>query len=74
MLSFLICKMALMILTFMGTLSYYYFLNLFIYFWLHWVFVAVHGLSLVGGEWGLLFIVVCRLLIAVASLVVEHRL
>ena len=26
------------------------------------------------GEWGLLFVVVCRLLIAVASLVVEHGL
>ena len=26
------------------------------------------------GEWGLLFIVVCGLLIAVASLVAEHRL
>ena len=26
------------------------------------------------GEWGLLFVVVCRLLIAVASLVAEHRL
>ena len=26
------------------------------------------------GEWGLLFVAVCRLLIAVASLVVEHGL
>ena len=26
------------------------------------------------GEWGLLFVVVCGLLIAVASLVAEHRL
>ena len=24
-----------------------FFINLFIYFWLHWVFVAAHGLSLV---------------------------
>ena len=38
---------------------------LFIYFWLCWVFVAAHGLSLV---------VVQGLLIAVASLVAEHRL
>ena len=40
--------------------SSFFFFNLFIlfiYFWLHWVFVAVHGL-----------------LIAVASLVREHRL
>ena len=25
---------------------------LFIYFWLHWVFVAACGLSLVAGSWG----------------------
>ena len=53
---------------------YIFFFNLFIYFWLCWVFVAVHGISLVGGERGLLFIAVRRLLIAVASLVAEHRL
>ena len=43
----------------------FYFLNTFIYFWLRWVLVAVRGLSLVT---------VCGLLIAVASLVVEHGL
>ena len=43
---------------------YFFFLILFIY-WLHWVFVAAHSLSLV---------VVCRFLVVVASLVVEHRL
>ena len=43
----------------------------FIYFWLRWVFVAARGLSLVGG---LLFDVARGLLIAVASLVVEHGL
>ena len=32
------------------------------------------GLSLVAASGGLLFIVVCVLLIAVASLVAEHRL
>ena len=36
--------------------------------------VAVHGLSSSCGERGLLFVVVCRLLIAVASLVAEHGL
>ena len=45
------------------------FLSLFLkkknYFWLCWVFVSAHGLSLV---------VVCGLLIAVASLIAEHRL
>ena len=40
----------------------------------HWVFVAVHGLSLVAGSGRLLFVVVRGLLIAVASLVAEHRL
>ena len=53
-----------------------FFLNLFIlfiYFWLCWVFIAVCGLFSSCGEQGLLFVVVCRLLIAVASLV-EHRL
>ena len=47
-----------------------FFLN-FIYFWLCWVFVAAWAFSSCG-EWGLLFVVVHGLLIAVASLVVEH--
>ena len=38
---------------------YYKYIYLFIYFWLCWVFIAVHGL---------LSVAVCRLLIAVASL------
>ena len=52
-----------------------FFKNLFIY-----LFLAALGLRCCTrafsscGEWGLLFVVVCRLLIAVASLVVEHRL
>ena len=46
---------------------------LFIYFWLHWVFVAVQAFSSCG-ERGLLFVAVRGLLIAVASLVVEHGL
>ena len=41
------------------------FFFLFIYFWLHSVFVAVHGLSLVVKH---------RILIAVASFVVQHGL
>ena len=45
----------------------------FIYFWLHWVFVAVRAFSSCG-EQGLLFIAVCGLLTAVASLVAEHGL
>ena len=49
-------------------------INLFIYFWLHWVFVAVRGLFSSCSEWGLLFVAVRGLLIAVASLVPEHGL
>ena len=50
-----------------------FFKNLFIYFWLHWVFVAACGLFSSCGERGLFFLAVRRLLIAVASLV-EHGL
>ena len=46
---------------------------LFIYFWLSWVFVAARGLSLVALSGGY-FSLVHGLLIAVASLVAEHRL
>ena len=42
-----------------------------IYFWLHWVLVAVHGLFSSRSEQGLFFVTVHGLLIAVASLVVE---
>ena len=41
---------------------------------LRWVFVAVCGLSLVAACRGLLSIVACRFLTAVAFLVAEHRL
>ena len=44
------------------------------YFWLRWVFVAVRRLFSSCGEQGLLFLVVHGLLIAVTSLVAEHRL
>ena len=47
-----------------------YFLSL---FWLCWIFVAARRLSLLG-EWGLLFVLVLRLLIVVASLVPERGL
>ena len=46
----------------------------FIYFWLHWVFIAAPGLSLVAASGGLLFIVEHWLLTAVASLLVEPGL
>jgi len=43
----------------------------FIYFWLLWVFVAVRGLSLVAMSRGYSLVAVRRLLITLASLVVE---
>ena len=58
-------------------LSLHFFLSFFfncIYFWLHWIFVAEHRLSLVGGEWGLLFVAVLGHLTVVASLALEHGL
>ena len=54
-------------------IGHFLFIYLF-YFWLCWVLVAAHGLSLVGGEQALLFVAVRGLLIAVASLVAEHGL
>ena len=51
-----------------------YLLILFIYFWLHWVLVAVHGLSQVVSSRGYSLVVVLRFLIAVVSLVAEHGL
>ena len=44
------------------------------YFWLHWVFVAMFGLSLVVASRGYSLLGVLGLLTAVASLVAEHRL
>ena len=44
------------------------------FFWLCWVFIAACGLFSSCGKRGLLFVMVCGLLIAVASLVAEHGL
>ena len=49
------------------------FIYLFIYFWLRWVCCCVRAFSSCG-EWGLLFVVVHGLLVAVVSLVAEHKL
>ena len=43
-------------------------------FWLCWVFVFTHGLSLVALSRGYSLVELFGLLIAVAFLVVEHRL
>ena len=50
------------------------FKNNFIWFWFHWIFVAVQGLSLIAESGGYSVVVVLRLLIVVASLVAELRL
>ena len=44
------------------------------YFWLCWVFIAVHRLSLVVANRDYSLVVVCRLLIVAASVVAKHRL
>ena len=50
--------------------SFFFFFN----FWLCWVFVAVHGLSVVAEIRGYSLVAVHRLLIAVTSVAAEHRL
>ena len=50
------------------------YIYIYIYLWLRWVFVPSHGLSLVVASRGYSLVAVCRLLIAVASLVAEHGL
>ena len=44
------------------------------YFWLHWVFIAAHRLSLVVISRGCSLVALCVPLIAVASIVAEHGL
>ena len=65
----------------MGAFYLFIFINLFIYFWLCWVFIAAHGLFSSCGERELLFVAVHGLLVAVhgllvvvTSLAAEHRL
>ena len=47
---------------------------IYFYFWLGWVFVAICELFQVAASRGYSLVVVCGLLFAVASLVVEHGL
>ena len=42
------------------------------YLWLHWVFIAARGLSLVAESMGYTVVVELRLLTVVASLAVER--
>ena len=53
--------------------SFFLYINLFMYFWLHWVFVAVRGLSLVTAS-GATPCHGSQPLTTVASLVAEHGL
>ena len=64
-----LCSNAIFILIEVLSLFIYYLF----YFWLCWVFTVVFSLSLVAAR-GLLFAVVHRLLVAVASLVTEREL
>ena len=52
----------------------FFFKNISYIYWLHWIFVAAHGLSLSCSKLGPHFLVVRGLLIVVASLVEEYRL
>ena len=52
---------------------YFFFSILFIY-WLRWVFIAAHRLSLVAVGRGSSLVVACELLTVVASLILGHRL
>lgn len=49
-------------------------LFIYFYFWLCWVFITVHRLSLVVASRNYTLVVVCRLLLAMTSLVAIDRL
>ena len=49
-------------------------MTLFLSFWLHWVFTATLGLSVVAVSVGYSLVAVRRLLIVVTSLVAAYRL
>ena len=51
----------------------FFFLFFIVYFWLHWLVTGAHRLSLVAVSGDHCLVVVQGLLIAVASLVAEHR-
>ena len=48
--------------------------RVFFFFWLHWVFIAAHGLFSSSAKQGLLFVAVHEFLASVASLVGEQGL
>ena len=52
----------------------FFFPNTFIYFWLHWIFVAARGYFLVAASRIYSLVMVHALLVVGVSLVMEHRL
>ena len=64
------------VLHFFTLYDFFLFLNstFFIYFWLHWVFIAAHRLSLVVMSRGCSLVALYVPLISVASIVAEHGL
>ena len=50
------------------------FINLFIEFWLCWIFIAAQAFSLVAASGSYSLVAAYSLLIVVAALVAEHRL
>ena len=59
--------------TYWTTSEFLHFSFFFFMFWLHLVFIAVRGLSVVAASEGYSIVAVWGLLTAVASLVAEHR-
>ena len=57
----------------MGLTIFFFFLR-FIYLWLHWVFIAAYGISLIVVSRGCSLAMVHGLLIAVVSFAVEYGL
>ena len=56
------------------TVHFFFFFKMYLFsFWLCWVSVTAQAFS-GRGQQGLLFVVLLELLVAVTSLVVEHRL
>ena len=53
---------------------FFFFKYVFIYFWLHWIFITVCRLYLVVGSLGFSLVAVLSFLTAAASLVMEHKL
>ena len=67
-------KTTLWIVLFILFLLFFFLMFIYLFIWLHWVFYCCIGAFSSCSEQGLLFVVVHRFLIVVASLVSEHGL